>query len=75
MNQEQGNSAASREITLQNTDMPEAHVHMVPISNTERKLLKVKQDIPPAHNLLNCIMNSGTICHMIPTMWISLMTH
>ena len=65
-NQEQGNSATSREITLQNTDIKEAHVNMVQISNVGRKPLSTVQDIPPAHNLFNWVMDSGAICRMTP---------
>ena len=65
-NQEQGNSAISTEITLQNTDIPEAHVNMVQISNVGRKPLNAVQGIPPAHDLLNWVMDSGTTCHIIP---------
>ena len=64
--QEQGNSAKSREIILQNTDTPQTHVNMVQISNVGRKQLKHVEIIPPAHDLLNWVMDSGATCHMTP---------
>ena len=68
-NQEQGNSATSREIKLKTTDMQEAHINMVQISNVERKPFEELQLIPLVHDLLDLVMDSVVTCHMTLIKW------
>ena len=63
---EQGNATTSREITLRNSNLDAEQANMVQLSNVGRKPLKETTNIPPAHDLLNWVMDSGTTCHMTP---------
>ena len=63
---EQGNATTSREITLGNSDFNTELANMVQISNVGRKPQKEPTNIPPAHDLLNWVMDSGATCHMTP---------